>query len=228
MRNQAAFFIIFSLIVTVFVVGGYGVFQRHFGQGTEHLARIEKLEKDVAKEKFRNVLLGHQIKDMQQSVAELLPEARQIVDSPDLKNLSDALRAPASESSLDLSGVLFERAKGAFADKRFDEGIRTFRELLDKYPLSRHVVEARFFIVESYFLKRDYKSALVVIEEMMTLYPENDLTGYAMLRMGQISEFNNQLDEAREIYATVQRSFSNSRLQEQSRALMGTAEEITP
>lgn len=219
MRNQSAFFIIFSLIVTSFFLAGYSVFLNHFGQGKEHLVRIEKLEEDVAKEKFKNALLGNQIKDMQQSVAELLPQNETLMAKVNLKNFSDAVRVPASDSGLDLSGVLFERAKASFASKKFDEGIRSFKEMLEKYPLSRRSVEARFFIAESYFLKRDYKAALVVIDEMVTLYPDNELTGYALLRMGQISEFNNQLDEAVEIYKTAEKNFPYEKLQEKARSL---------
>lgn len=217
MKNQTAFFIIFCLVVTSFILGAYGVFLNHFGQGQEHIAKIEKLEQEVAREKFKNTLLGHQVQDIQQTVAELMPKNTEIAKNIELKNFADAVRVPASDSGVDLSGVLFARGKSFFAEKRFDDAIRTFREMLDKYPLSKYTVEGRFFITESYYLKRDYKAALSSIDEMITLYPDNDLTGYALLRMGQISEYNNQMDEASEVYRAVQANFTNAKLIEQAK-----------
>ncbi len=102
---------------------------------------------------------------------------------------------------------ILKRAKKFFGEKAYDKAIREFNGLLEKYPLSQHSVEARFFIAESYFLKKDFRNSLSEIDEMVTQYPQHDLTGFILLRMGQISEYNNQAEEASEIYKTVTKKF---------------------
>ncbi|MNT14759.1 hypothetical protein D3C72_1497750 [compost metagenome] len=74
-------------------------------------------------------------------------------------------------------------------------------------------------MAESYFLKRDFRESLTQIDEMVSQYPDNDLTGYILLRMGQISEMNSQTEEASEIYKTVLKSFKNNDLKTQAKRL---------
>lgn len=134
------------------------------------------------------------------------------------------VRAPASEETLDLSGAIYEKGKRYFNGQQYDRAIREFGQLLEKYPLSQHSVEARFFIAESYFLKKDYRSSLGQIDEMVTQYPQHDLTGFILLRMGQISEINSQTEEAAEIYKTVAKNFKNENLKKQARKLAQSVE----
>jgi TolA-binding protein len=45
------------------------------------------------------------------------------------------------------------------------------------------------------------------------------LTGFILLRMGQISQLNDQPTEAKEIYKTVLNTFSDKKLKEQAQKL---------
>ncbi|WP_374073300.1 tol-pal system YbgF family protein [Bdellovibrio bacteriovorus] len=224
MKNQNSLFVVFCLCLTVGFVGAYAAFVGHFNGHDQYELRLSQLQKQVEKEKFNNALLTYQLKDFQQTVAQVLPDDKKLQANYELRNLSAVVRSPASEASLDLSSVLYEKGKKFFNNKDYDKAIKEFYGLLDKYPLSQHGVEAHFFIAESYFLKKDFRSSLSEIDNMVLQYPQHDLTGFILLRMGQISEMNNQTAEASEIYKTVSKSFKNEDLKKQARKLAQSVE----
>lgn len=224
MRNQNSLFVVFCLCLTVGFLGAYAAFVGHFNGHEEYELKLISLQKQVEKEKFSNSLLTYQLKDFQQTVAQVLPEEGKLQAKYELRNLSAVTRIPASEAALDLSGVIYEKGKRYFNNRDYERAIGEFTQILEKYPLSRHSVEARFFIAESYFLKRDFHSSLAQIDEMVTHYPQHDLTGFILLRMGQISEINSQPAEAAEVYKTVATNFVNPDLKKQARKLAQSVE----
>lgn len=219
MKKRNSVFVVFCLSLTVLLTTAYTAFVRHFNNGQIYQAKIEKLQHRIDQERLSNTKLSYQLKDFQQTVAQMMPSNKMLQAKLEEKNFASSLRMPASEEKLDLSSVVFERGKRYFQEKEFDQAIREFRKVTNDYPLSAKNVESRFLTAESYFLKRDYKSSLSVMDEMITLYPDNDLTGFILLRMGQISEANNQYDEASEIYRTVIKNFKNDKLKAQAKSL---------
>lgn len=224
MKNQSSLFVVFCLCLTAGLLSVYAIFVGYFNGHQQYEMRLTALQKQVDKEKFDNSLLTYQLKDFQQTVAQVLPDNKKLQAKYDLKNLASSVRAPASDEALDLSPVLFEKGKKFFNSQSYDKAIQQFNALTDKYPLSSHAVEAKFFIAESYFLKKDFKSCLQEIDSMVSQYPDNDLTGFILLRMGQISEANNQVEEASEVYKTVAKNFKNEKLKEQARKLAQSVE----
>jgi TolA-binding protein len=224
MKNQNSLFVVFCLCLTIGIVAVYGVLVGHFNGHQKYEIQISALNKKVEKEQFNNSLLSYQLKDFQQTVAQALPDNKTLQAKFEVSNLASAVRSPASESAIDLSPIIFERAKKYFTQQSYDKAIKEFNNLLDKYPLSSHGVEAHFFIAESYFLKKDFRNSLATIDDMVTQYPDNDLTGFILLRMGQISEINNQVDEASEVYKTVLKNFKNEDLRKQARKLAQSVE----
>lgn len=224
MKNQNSLFVVFCLCLTIGLVAVYGVFIDYFNGHQEYEMRLSLMENQVKKERFNNSLLTYQLKDFQQTVAQALPDNKKLQARYDLKGIASAVRAPASEAAIDLSPVLFERGKKSFTAHNYEKAIKEFNDLLEKYPLTAHGVEANFFIAESYFLKKDFRNCLSAIDSMVTQYPDNDLTGFILLRMGQISEYNNQVDEASEVYNTVLKNFKNEDLKKQARKLAASVE----
>ncbi len=224
MRNQNSFFVIFALSLTVGLLGVYSVFVGHFNGQQAFEYQISALKKQVEQERFQQELLSYQLKDFQQTVAQVLPDNKTLQANYELNKLATAVRAPASASALDLSGVMFARGKKFFQNKEFDKAIKEFNSLMTQYPLSPYRVEAQFFVAESYFLKKDFRSSLVGIEHMVVQFPEHELTGFILLRMGQISEISNQTDEASEIYQLVLKNFQNEDLKKQAKKLAQSIE----
>lgn len=218
MKNSNSAFIIFCLILTIACLAGYNKFVAYFGTHNELEVRVVELEKELEQQRAENKLLTYQLKDFQQAVAAMLPEHQDKIASYTQKNLADAVRLPASESKIDLSSSLMERGKSFFLQK-YDKALGEFAKVKESYPLSAYSVEAQFFLAESYFLKADYEKSLTAIADMVELYPENVLTGFILLRMGQISQLNDQPTEAKEIYKTVLNTFSDKKLKEQAQKL---------
>lgn len=224
MKNQNSLFLVFSLSLVAGVMSVYAVFVGHFNGHEQYEARLALMKKEIEKEKFANSLLVYQLKDFQQSVAQVLPENKKLQANYELQNLASVVRSPASDESIDLSGAYYEKGKSFFNAADYDKAVKEFRSLLTKYPLSKHSVEARFFIAESYFLKKDFQNSLSEIDQMVTQYPQHELTGFILLRMGQISEFNNQTEEAAEIYKAVSQNFKSEDLKKQARKLAQSVE----
>jgi TolA-binding protein len=223
MKSANSLFLIVCLSITVALLWGYNEFTAYFNQGSEYQVQVQQLKEKLEKEEFRNALLRNQLVDFQQSVAAVLPASSQIKDDVanyDLKNFSSSLRVPASVSQIDLSGTLFEKGKKLFKEQKYEKSIKEFRKVLEEYPLSRYKIESHFFMAEAFFLQKDYKNSLDLIDQMVVQYPDNDLTGFIMLRMGQISELNNRLEEASEVYKTVQGHFKNEQLRRQASTLI--------
>ncbi len=223
MRTPTSLFITMSLVFTAAWLVVYNIFVTHFKNDRVFQAEIKSLNRLLENKDIQAETLSFQLLDIQQSVAQMMPANKDIVDQR-LKNFASAVRVPASEDKLDLSGVLFEKARVSFLNKKYDSSIQQFKDLLEKYPASRFTVESQFLLGESYFLKKDFKNSLLVIDEMVNLYPDNDLTGYALIRLGQMSEINNQHDEAKEIYNMVNEQFSSNGLKLQAQNLIQNLE----
>jgi len=224
MRNQNSLFITFCLSLTAGLLCVFAIFVGYFNGHEQYEMRLGNLEKQVEKERFNYALLNYQLKDFQQTVAQVLPENKKLADNYALKNLASAVRVPASAENLELSASLFEHGKKNFNEAHYDKAIADFQKLTVDFPLSVHNVEAHFFIAESYYLKKDYKSSLSQIDDMVLQFPDNDLTGFILLRMGQISEANNQQEEASEVYKTVMKNFKNETLNKQAQKLAQSLE----
>ncbi len=93
------------------MVSVYAVFVGHFNDHEQYELRLAELQNQVEKEKFNNSLLTYQLKDFQQTVAQVLPDDKKLQARYELRNLASVVRSPASDDSVDLSPVYFEKSK---------------------------------------------------------------------------------------------------------------------
>lgn len=219
-------FLIVAMSVTSLLMWGFAVFQGHFSKATEFKYQMSALEQKVEKERQKQEYLVYQLEDMKQNLSKVV-DATAVKPNANLqiagiKNWEASLRKPSSV--IDLSGVLFERAKKMFKAGDFDRVISLSDELMEKFPMTPYMAEVYFLKAESYYLKRDFKSALTVIEQMISLFPDSELTGFILLRMGQISEINNRTEEAIEIYKTAKTHFKSEAVQKQAQLMIQSIE----
>lgn len=222
MAIPKSIFLNFCLVLTCGLIWSYSVFSDYFNQHPEMAMELEQVKEQLAQEKFEQTILTYRLKDFEKTVAELLP-AEKFSSSQKMmasKNLMSVLREPASLPPMDLSSVVYESVKTQFKQKQFDHVIEKAKKLIDTYPSSVHVVESYFFMAESYFMKNDLKKCTETIDLMVSQFPDHDLTGFILLRLGQISELNNQQEEAREIYSLVSNQFANPTLKNQAEILL--------
>lgn len=221
MRKRQSLFLLTCFLITAGMLWGYSAFWRYFESAPIEGRMLELAQKEIEHERLQRRLLEARMLDFSQEVALRLPaEGRQklLARGYDLAELASAVRQPAAIPT-DLSGALLERGKKLFGEREFDRAQDEFRRLIDRYPSSPRVVEAYFFVAETAFLKQDFKTCLETSEIMVNQYPDHELTGFILLRVGQISESGRRLGEAAEIYSTVRRSFRHEGLREQARLM---------
>lgn len=220
MKMQQFVFLAGCFCVTAGLVWAYSIFWRHFESAPEQ-KMLEMARHQVEEEQLRNKLLNAQLFDFSQEVALRLPKgSRQelLAEGRGIADLASAVRAPAS-IPVDLSGVFLERGKEFFREKNLKASHEQFKQLLDRYPSSPRAVEAYFFLAETAYLQQDYKTCLETSDLMLKQFPDHELTGFILLRVGQISESTQKVSEALEIYQTVQKSFAHPKLKEQAKML---------
>ena len=225
MRRFNQIFYVVCLLITTGMLWTYFTFATHFNTDRESKKEIVHLRGQLDDSYMQIALMHHQMKDLEQTVAAVIPK-QNIAQNKTLNNLMFTLRAPASIPPMDLSNVIFEKGKKDFADGKFTAAIEEFNKIKEEYPSSAYQVEARFFMAESLFMQRDFKRCTEVIDEMVLQYPDHELTGYILLRLGQISEHNNQIEEAQEIYKTVLNNFPQKPLKEQAQILLKNLTEL--
>jgi tol-pal system protein YbgF len=223
MRSSNHIFFTFCLTLTTGILWAYFIFAGYFNSGWEYKQEAQTLQENLDDSRFQVALLQHQMRDLEQTVASVLP-TQKLAKNKTFDNLMLTLRAPASIPSLDLSSVILEKGKKYFADGKFTQAGEEFQKLKEQYPSSAYQVQARFFLAESLFLQREFKKCVEVIDDMISQYPDHELTGFILLRLGQISMHNNQTEEAQEIYRTVLNNFPQKPLKEQAQILLKSLE----
>ena len=56
-----------------------------------------------------------------------------------------------------------------------DSAIKSYQQIIDKYPESRWADDAQFFIAEAYFIRGDWDEAIAAFRKVITNYPEAEL-----------------------------------------------------
>lgn len=226
MRSQNFLFISFCLILLVGLMQSYALFQDYFSPYKEDQNKISMLKNQLEKEKLKRIIVQNELYDFRQEIATNIPELQSIAKDAktyQLRSLASVSQAPIS--GFDLSKTLSERAKAEFREGKYDSAAQSFVELIKKYPTSPLVIESYFFMGESYFLSKKPQECLDVVDMMMSQFPDNELTGFLMLRMGQILLARGRDDEAKEVFATVGEKFSfNQELKNQAQRLERSSE----
>jgi len=164
----------------------------------------------VEREKIRTAMVRMQFDEFRGYVASLMPEkipANTETHYP-LRQLASVLKtSDAYRVKLVRAGNLMTQGKASFDSGEYLEASKKFRKIIEFYSFSHHVIEAHFLYAESLYLLSDYEGSSLVIKRMIELFPDNELTGYAMIRLGRIFESQRRSTEAMDIYNTVLSSF---------------------
>ena len=218
MKKHQWLFLVFSLCLTLVLSQVYSRVRLHFSGAREFKAEADQLNVELHREKLKNELLAFQLKDFQQSVAQVLPgvEAQTEEQKYLLRNVASVVSEGQTSLEIDLSPSILSQGKLEFRAKNYAQAIVYFKQVLEKFPASVHVVESLFLTAESYFLMGQYPACLDVVEVMMEQYPESDLTGFILMRMAQIYNMRGESEQAIEIYRTIQRQFNHEGLKAQA------------
>jgi TolA-binding protein len=208
MKNSV--FLSFSLILTSAIAYFYGEVRYYFNRPEIYVSQINELKHEISAEKFRRQLASYEFQDFREYVATLLPNQIKTQDakSYQMRSLASVVQKSSNEPLMvQRAREMFERGKALFRDKKYTESNKTFVQLLRDHPYSAQVPEAMFLLVEGYFQLQEYDQVIAYANKMVDLYPELEVTGYALLRAGKVYETQERHDEAMSIYQTVMRSF---------------------
>jgi tol-pal system protein YbgF len=145
-------------------------------------------------------------------------------DVPELRAPIDAraevtpLAAPAVRQARDLDtpGEDEQRAyDAAFADlraTRYADAAEGFSRFLQQWPDSSYAPNAQYWMAETYYVTRDFQTALDYFNELLARYPGSSKQGDALLKIG-FSHFElQQWNEARAALEQVRTDFPNTTL----------------
>jgi TolA-binding protein len=185
--------------------------------------QLQQEKQEIEREKLKTALVQNQLTDLREGVAQILPthglSSKDIADAR-LFELAQAVRVPAADASIDLSSVLMNQGREEFKNQHYEKAAHIFRDVISKYPVSPQIIDAHFLLGESLFQTEKYDDCLDVIYEMVSQFPQSEMTGYLMLRNAQIFQMRKRKKEAVEIYTIVQQQFaSHAALKEQARRL---------
>lgn len=220
---------IFSQVCLVILLGLTIVFfkSENYFDRQQLLAEMPKDNSDLLEKKeFELRVVKAQLEEVKsETLAVLEKEGTLSVNSLALQNLRSQLRSPASIPQLDMSLLEAEKIKKAFRDKNYFEVTELAEDFLDKNSQSVMVPEVSFFASESYFLNKQYDKAIGSIEKMTNQFPDHIMTGYALLRLGQISEKADQVAEAITIYKIIKSQFKDKGLVDEATLRIARIEE---
>lgn len=214
---------VFASVILLITFGIAGL-RQSVSVETDHVAVLQKkvalLERETAEAELRETLARSEIVESRDLIAQALPEALKgrPKDSStyQLRNVASVVNSTSTRLKIERASSLLEKSKEEFRLKKFDESNAGLQKLLKLYPDSLHGPEARFLLVEGFYQSKDFEACIEVVEDMIRLYPESELTGFALLRLARIYEGRDRIEDAAEIYRSIASHFSQPELKKQA------------
>ncbi len=205
-------FIFFAIVLSFFYIQAYWVVRQRHNGAPELVTEVNLLKEKLSREQFRRVLQAEQAHAFRQEVARLLPDTMKKVKETEkdypIRNLASVVSSAQNESLQSMiAGTLFETGKALFRQGEYAKANRLFKKIIQEHGYSSQVIEAHFLSVEGDFLLGQMDEATETINQMVSLFPASELTGFALIRLGQILEGRDRYDEALQVYRTVLKTF---------------------
>lgn len=221
MKNST--FLAFALILFSAFMSAYGFLRADLSPERRLQSRLAQVSREKEDAEFRAQLAAHQLADYQQHIATLLPDAikgKTPQESYPLRQLASVVGSGGDALKIERASSQFERAKEAFRNKLFEDSNQMFAKLIEQYPESVHMVESHFLLLEGQFQLGEYEAAIDTTETMIRAFPESELTGFALLRLGRIFEIQDRLEDATEIYRAVLGNYQEPQLVDQAQTAL--------
>lgn len=149
------------------------------------------IKKSVERDITDRDLIRSRVKDLKNRVAALERQIKQLHKYLDLepaeKSKEEAKGKPPSRPSTPEKPVSqekkdYESIRASYKKGNYEEAIRGFKELLEKYPDSEYADNAQFWIGESYMALQDFEQAILAYQKVINKYPQGNKIPNAMLR----------------------------------------------
>jgi len=205
-------FLSFILVLTLGWMQFYSSARQTFNGVSELEQKVALLKKASDQREMEIALDREQFLEFRQNVAALMPEILKEkglgIEGYPYRNLASTVsRKEAMEVKKTIAKTLFERGKSYFRDKEYAKAVKIFKQVTTRFGFSPYVAESYFLMAEAHFQENELEDCILVIQQMVELLPQHELTGFALIRLGRIYEVQNRMEEAVDIYRTVMRSY---------------------
>lgn len=218
-------FALWLLMLTFLLSQTYGFFERHFGGKEDLRGKVASLRDEVERQKLKAALAHYELESFRNQVAALIPSAESLKKTYQGRTLASIIQAPDSEKiQVESAESLFAQGKEFFKQQYYEKSSAIFKKITENHPNSLRVIESYFLLAEGLYHLREYDGCIRAIDAMVDLFPEHELTGFAMLRTGAILQERERLEDAVEVYATVRDSFNDPTLKSQANHLLKEVE----
>ena len=136
-------------------------------------------------------------------------EAPRVADAPEVRAPIEAemeitpLPSPGATGPRDLGTpteeeqAAYDRAFRALRETRYADAAEGFSDFLDEYPDSGYAPNALYWLAETYYVTRDFDTALSFFRQLLDQYPASNKEGDALLKIGFSHYELQQWSEAR-------------------------------
>ena len=218
-------FLSFILVMTLGWMQFYSAVRERFNGVQELKREVASIKKQSEQRELEVALDREQFLEFRQNVATLMPEVLKEKglgeEGYPFRSLASTItRSEAMEVKKTIAKTLFERGKSYFRSREYAKAIKIFKQVIDRFGFSPHVAEAYFLMAESHFQENELEECTTTIQQMVELFPQHELTGFSLIRLGRIYEIQNRNEEAIDIYRTVMRSYPQRDVASQAKASM--------
>lgn len=93
---------------------------------------------------------------------------------------------------------------------RYDQAAKSFRKFLAEYPTGKFADNAQYWLGESYYVTRNFDSALREFNTLVSSHPDSQKITHALLKIGYIHDELGQKEKAREILTSLTNDYPQS------------------
>ncbi|VAW49124.1 TPR repeat containing exported protein; Putative periplasmic protein contains a protein prenylyltransferase domain [hydrothermal vent metagenome] len=199
---------------------------KRYKETDERLSSLEEITNTLKNQSEQSFDLQSQkslslntVNDIRNEKESVLTETPDNVSTPEKQanNMKDMalepiVTRPATEEESDAYHVAFDLIKKA----QYDEAITAFQGFLVQYPQSKLASNASYWAGEAFYIKQDYQAALNAFNVVIKRYSSSSKVADAMLRAGDCLDNLKQLNEAKNIYASLIAIYPKTRAAEKA------------
>ncbi|WP_297528029.1 tol-pal system protein YbgF [Thiohalobacter sp.] len=184
----------------------------------EMLTQLEQLQREVQALRGEVELQGHALQQLKARQRDLYVDldrrlqqleagaaapapAAPATGSPAMPSAPEQPAAPPatpSAAAADAARADYQRALDILREGRYRQAGETFRAFLKAHPDSAYADNAQYWLAETYYVTRQFDTALAEFEKVLKQYPGSSKTADARLKMGFIHYEKGNWDQARQ------------------------------
>jgi tol-pal system protein YbgF len=185
------------------------------GPGSRSVEELRSLRGDVEKLRYDLDSQEKRNRDLYQDLDRRITKLEGGTPASGAANAPGAAAAPSSSSAVENPAAPEEEAAylQAFDQLkagRYDDAIRGFRGMIQKWPDGRYADNAWYWMGKAYYLKQDYGQAIQSFQTVVDRYPKSPKAPDALFDLAVAQAENRQKDQARATLQRVVRDYPTS------------------